>query len=216
MCLLLVNVPAVARRMCRESSEMPQDTGNVPAQRPLRKAPNASRPLQGVKPCTSAVHPLPGPRWAATCRCCHLTCCWLAAGALSPCTRHIETADLVHCPPPPMPAPSAHRQVTGGDGRQIGLWLAVWLAGVRHVQVWQPGLLLQPASCQVGSAGRPGIVHKLGHLAGFSMCTSSEPGSPEPAPSACKQAVHTDMQGSAPPKPDSSLASPRPQHWVLR
>ena len=45
-------------------------------------------------------HPLTGLRWAARCRCCHLNRCWLAAGALSPCALHIETADLVHHPLP--------------------------------------------------------------------------------------------------------------------
>ena len=51
-------------------------------------------------------------------------------------------------------------------------------------------------------------MRKLGHLTGVSMCMSPEPGPPVPAARACKQALHTDMQGSAPPQAvGSSLAA---------
>ena len=46
-----------------------------------------------------------------------------------------------------------NRLVTGGGAKQTALRLAAWLAGVCHVQVWQPGHHLQAASCQEGQQG---------------------------------------------------------------
>ena len=92
---------------CHSTAECPDVTHDCSAHRSRSTEPPTQgsccfRPAVGCQTmhCCCA-YPLLGLRWAARRRCCHLTCCWLPAGAHNPCETHVEAADLVHRPPPP-------------------------------------------------------------------------------------------------------------------